>query len=119
MIDIPYIVMGFKLHDDLKMKVGPAFVELNPLFAAASEALIRPYRLAIELERVPEEKQLELLARTYSESVIIETDPAMERKDVYKWLLANPVEFTYIRDYAQHKANFVEDGDGDQIQSAG
>ena len=102
-------------------EIGPAFVDLNPLFAAASEALIRPYVVAIQLERISEEKQLDLLARVYAESVIIESKPEMDRPALYKWLLDHQAEFEALREYAEHRPNFVdedEDGEGQEVQGA-
>lgn len=100
-------------------EIGPAFIDLNPLFAAASETLIRPYIIAIQLERVSDEKQLDLLARAYAESVIIASKPDMSRPALYDWLMAHPDEFTAIREYAEHRPNFVDedkDGEGQAVQ---
>lgn len=100
-------------------EVGPAFVDLNPLFAAASEALIRPYIIAIQLERIAPEKHLDLLARVYAESVIIASTPEMSRPVLYKWLLDHPAEFIALREYTEHRPNFVdeeEDGADQEVQ---
>ena len=102
-------------------ELGPAFIDLNPLFAAASEALLRPYVVAIQLERVSDEKQLDLLARVYAESVIIASKPDMERPALYDWLLAHPAEFNALREYAEHRPNFIdedEDGEDQEVQGA-
>ena len=98
-------------------ELAPAFTDLNPLFAAASEALIRPYIVAIQLERVPDEKQLDLLARVYAESVIIASTPDMSRPALYDWLKAHPAEFTALREYAEHRPNFVDEEQDGQEQN--
>lgn len=112
-------VMDFQDHG-LRFEVGPAFVDLNPLFRAASEALLKPYALAAQLGRLDEKHALQLLARAYSESVIISADPEMSRDEVFSWLLSHEEDFNVLRSYAEHRDNFVSEGrDGNQLPEPG
>lgn len=112
------LVIEFEQHG-IRFRVGPAFVDLNPVFRAASEALLRPYRLALQMGRVNDEQSLHLLARAYSESVIIEADPEMGREAVYRWLVDHPADFDVIRSFAEHRPNFEEVTDGGAGDGAG
>jgi len=98
--------------------VGPAFSDLNTLYHAASLAFVKPYILSVQLGRLSEERSQELLASTYAEGVVFESEPPMSPTDVRAWLLAHPEEFTIIREYAEHRANFEDEENGEH-QSVG
>lgn len=90
----------------------PPFPDLNCLYAAAAIAFLRPHKLAIDMGRMPEERNVELLASTYAEGVIAGSpstkdgmnkfDPAQWRQ----WLLANRETFRILRSYCDVRRTF-------------
>lgn len=107
------------LYLDLWMEVGAAVPELNPVYAAMFLVNQRPYSLALSLGRFSEQQARRLLARTYSEAVILKSSVQRSPAQWEEWLLANDWEFDQLRAMCEHAPNFEVQDDGAQLEQPG
>lgn len=90
----------------------PAVMDLNPIYRAAVEGILRPQIFRSFVGAIGEQKSLELMARVYVEGVIIESEPEMSDAERYDWIIAHPFEFEEMRSYAEHRPNFTGEING-------
>lgn len=91
----------------IEFDCGPADAELNVFYQAAAIAIIRPHTLAAALNRIPEEKARDLMARAMAEGCIFDSRPEMSSEERYAWLIAHPNEADHLRSVVEHRPNFV------------
>lgn len=100
----------FAYSGDARVDVYPADFELNPAFAAAVEAYVKPYALAEELGRLDEDAARWALARAYAAAVIYgspdEDLAGLDREGWVSWLLEDPVRFDDLRALCEDRTNF-------------
>lgn len=87
-----------------------AVADQNPVMHAAQLTLLAPYALALQMERLPEERAWEIWARLYAEAVIMGSPtPVFERftKDEWvEWLLREREAFIVLRSVCEAPDNF-------------
>jgi len=99
--------------DQIKMVIGAGDPELNEYFRAASMAYIQPHVLALQLGRMTEEREREIMMQAYACGVVLETEPKMSEAEVLSWFQSHPAEFDILFEIADYRKNF-EDENSDE-----
>lgn len=105
--------LEFRNEDDgtiTIMVVGPGHADLNTFFDAATKNFIDPHLLALQLGRLGEEREREIMMRAYACGVVLGTEPDMSENEVYAWFKSHPGEFDILFEIADHRKNFEDDG---------
>lgn len=96
------------------MSIGAADEELNTFYKAAVQVFVNPHALAMQLGRLSEERLREIGMQVCACGVVLHTEPKMSENEVLEWFRSHPKEFDILFEYADHKENFEENGDGHQ-----
>lgn len=113
--------MEFRNEDTgetITMVIGAGDPDLNEFFRAASMAYVTPHALAMQLGRLSEERQREILQQAYACGVVLETDPKMSEAEILEWFKSHPGEFDILFEIADHRKNFESDGDPNEHGTA-
>lgn len=94
------------------MTIGAADEELNTFYKAAVQVFVNPHVLAMQLGRLSEERVREIGMEVCACGVVLATEPEMAESEVLEWFKSHSKEFDILFEYADHKENFKEDGDG-------
>lgn len=105
-MDIRRITFGGNFpKPHLSIDCWPPFVDLNPLYRAASMHFVQPYKLAIDAGKLSEESAVRVLAQAYAEGVIAKspTDGFQDLKgsDWIDWLVEHPDHFADLRAHVE------------------
>lgn len=103
----------------INMTIGAGDTELNEYFRAATLHYVQPHALAINLGRVSEEKQREIMMQAYACGVVLSTEPQMSEEEVLEWFKRHPKEFDILFEIADLRKNFEDNGNPDELQHAG
>ncbi len=102
-------------HPDVTIDCMPPFADVNTVFRAASQALLEPHQLAIQLDKMSEEGAERLYAMVYAEGVILSSPTegftGFSRQDWKAWLIEHPVHFQNLREICDYRKNWEEPGD--------
>jgi len=113
--------LEFHNEDDgtlIKMVVGAGHADLNEFFRAAGMAYIAPHHLAMELDRLTTERKRQIIMRAYACGVVVDTEPPMSEGQVYEWFKSHPAEFDILFGVADHRKNFEDDGNPNELGAA-
>lgn len=111
------LTVEFNNEDDgtqVKMQIGAGDPDLNEFFKAASMAYIQPHLLAMQMGRLGDEREKEILMQAYACGVVLDTEPKMSERAVFSWFKSHPDEFDILFEIADHRKNFEDDGDPDE-----
>ena len=104
--------MEFHNEEDgtlIKMVIGAGDTELNEFFRAATMAYIQPHILAMQLGRLSEEREREILMQAYACGVVLDSEPKMSEQEVLAWFKSHPQEFDILFEIADYRKNFEDD----------
>jgi hypothetical protein len=113
--------LEFHNEDDrtlIKMTIGAGDPELNEFFRAAAMNYIVPNQLAMQMNKLTEAREREILMRAYACGVVIVTEPKMSESEIYSWFQKHPKEFDILFEIADYRKNFEEDADSDEHGAA-
>ena len=113
--------LEFHNEDDgtlLKMTIGAGHPELNEFFRAAAMHYIAPHHLAMQMNKLPEERKREILMRAYACGVVVDTEPRMDESQIYDWFRSHPKEFDILFEIADYRKNFEDNGDPNELGTA-
>ena len=114
--------MEFHNEDEgtvIKMVIGAADPDLNEYFRAASMAYVQPHTLAMSLGRLTEEREREILQQAYACGVVLDTEPKMREAQILAWFKTHPKEFDILFEIADHRENFIDNGDPNEPGATG
>lgn len=108
-------------NDDtlIKMTIGAGHTELNEFFRAAAMNYIVPNQLAMQMGKLTEAREREILMRAYACGVVVVTEPKMSEEAIYVWFKKHPKEFDILFEIADHRKNFEDDGNSDEHGTTG
>lgn len=113
--------LEFHNEDDgtlITMTVGAGHSDLNEFFRAAAMNYIAPHHLAMEMNRVTEERKREIIMRAYACGVVVDVEPHMSERQIYDWFQSHPKEFDILFGIADFRKNFEDDGNTDEPGTA-
>jgi hypothetical protein len=103
----------------IKMTIGAGHPDLNEFFRAAAMNYIAPHHMAMQMNKITDERKQEIMMRAYACGVVVGTEPKMNERQVYDWFKSHPKEFDILFEIADHRKNFEDDGNPNEHGTAG
>ena len=105
--------------ESVLMTIAAGDVDLNEFFRAASMTYVQPHALAMELGRLTEAREREIMMQAYACGVVLDTEPRMTEREIFQWFTHHPGEFDILFEIADHRENFEDDANPNQHGKTG